>query len=361
MDSKEHKYLFEIIKKVNYSKQDHWDVFKELYLNKISDFKSLDSFRSNGLSNMIETGLPSEDLIETLEGKNYSTEYNSHEKKDIENRFMQLFEMMGEEIHKIPFNSLIGNPRRFILEFENNKFFLNFDDLYHVYSAWQLKRIFNYLGQIPQTILEIGAGYGNLAYKLKTIFQKTRYIIIDLPEVLLIQHYYLETNNPQLKVINLLGESNPKIDVENYDFDILLIPFNKFDFIKNINFQLAINTRSFGEMPKEVMRNYIRWIEKNININGLLYNTNRYVFTKSKDKNKIRDYPYDNFWEMIISQPQWLQTHLHEFLLLRKKEEVKIPLNFALRSFPIETPPPGPIMEDIQTQNSWLKAQGLRK
>ena len=30
---------------------------------------------------MLETGLPSEDLEETLKGKNYSTEYNSFEKR----------------------------------------------------------------------------------------------------------------------------------------------------------------------------------------------------------------------------------------------------------------------------------------
>ena len=64
---------------------------------------------------------------------------------------------------------------------------------------------------------------------------------------------------------------------------------------------------------------------------------------------------------MIISQPQWLQTHLHEFLLLRKKDEAKMPLNIALKSFPIETPPPGPIMDDIQTQHDWLKVQGISK
>jgi hypothetical protein len=64
---------------------------------------------------------------------------------------------------------------------------------------------------------------------------------------------------------------------------------------------------------------------------------------------------------VIISQPQWLQTHLHEFLLFRRKEINKIPIEFLLKSFPISTPPPGPIMTEIQTQSEWLKHQKSQK
>ena len=114
-------------------------------------------------------------------------------------------------------------------------------------------------------------------------------------------------------------------------------------------------------MPKNVLNDYVSWVQKNINHKGLLYTTNRYVFTKSKDKNKIRDYPFDNFWEPILTQPQWLQTHLHEFMLQRAPGRTAFPLSFRLRSFPISTPPPGPIMQSIQTQEEWLKHQKEKK
>ncbi len=360
MDIQKHRLYFDKLKKITYTKQDHWNIFKELFFKKIANFNEFENFRNNGLSNMLETGLPSEDLEKTLKGKNYPIEYNSFEKRDIKKRFNQLYEMMGEDIFNIPFNKLIGKPRNLKFIFKNKTFNLNFDDLYHVYSAWQIKRVCKLLNKVPSTILEVGAGYGNLASKLKTIFKNSKYLIIDLPEVLLIQNYYLNIFDSNLKIINLIDNSKKNIkDLNNHNFDIALIPFNMFKNFKNIQFELAINTRSFGEMPREVLENYIKWIQDNICIDGLLYNTNRYVFTKSKDKNKLRDYPYDNFWEPIISQPQWLQSHLHEFLLLRKMEEERIPLKVKLNSFPIETPPPGPIMEDIQTQKDWLKVQGI--
>ena len=118
---------------------------------------------------MLETGLPSEDLEKTLKGKNYPKEYNYFKKKDIKKRFKKLYEMVGEEIFLLPFNNLIGNPRNLKFKFKSEIFFLNFDDLYHVYSAWQIKRVSKLLNKVPSIILEIGAGYGNLASKLKSI------------------------------------------------------------------------------------------------------------------------------------------------------------------------------------------------
>ena len=88
MDQNKYEIYKKIIKEIRYSKQDHWDVFKELFFDKISDFKSFNSFRTNGLSNMLETGLPSEDLEKALKGNNYSQEYNAYEKKDIEKEIL---------------------------------------------------------------------------------------------------------------------------------------------------------------------------------------------------------------------------------------------------------------------------------
>ena len=45
---------------------------------------------------------------------------------------------------------------------------------------------------------------------------------------------------------------------------------------------------------------------------------------------KIKDYPFDGDWNFIISQPQWLQTHLHEYLIMREKSP-KISPAFILK------------------------------
>ena len=359
MDPATYKFYLDHLSKISYSRQDHWDIYGEPFYKIISNFNAMKHFRSNGISNMLETGLPSQDLDKVLNGESYDTEYNQYEKEDIVSRFLELQLMFEENISDIPFNKKIGNPRRYEYLYKNNHYLLNFDDLYHVYSAAQIDRLTKQLNIKDSIlkILEIGGGYGNLATKLKSLFPKCKYIIIDLPEVLFIQHYYISQYNPSSKIINLLDSKRIRSDiVEMEDYDFLLIPFNIYNNLK-INFDLVINTRSFGEMPKNILHNYFNFIQKSINQKGLLYTSNRYVFTKSIDQNKLRDYPFDDYWDILISQPQWLQTHLHEFLLQRNNKKPSITLSTLLKSFPINTPPPGPIMTKIQSQEEWLSHQ----
>ena len=245
-----YSYL-EKIKTSSYKKQDHWDLYKEKFFKILSEFKSMDSFRSNGISNMLETGLPSQDLEKISKGIMYSRNYNDYEKLDIVKRYKELRIMFGDKLDQILFNSEIGNPRGYEFKDKNNNFFLNFDDLYHVYSADQISRVINNfnLGSKINRILEIGGGYGNLATKLKKLFSKSQYLIIDLPEVLLIQHYYLSKTFPNQKIINLVDDSKfSKNILYDGEFDFLLIPFNIYQEM-NLEFDLVVNTRSFGEMP----------------------------------------------------------------------------------------------------------------
>ena len=364
MNEEQYRLCLDKIKQQSYPTQDHWNIFSEKYYKKISNFDCMCDFRINGISNMLETGLPSQDREQLIASKDqkYNIDYNENEIQELKKRFEELTIMMGDDIQNIQFNSTVGNPRRFNYIYKNTNYSLNFDDLYHVYATWQLKRLINTITRPNKvnTVLEIGAGYGNLPHKLKSIFPSVKYTIIDLPEVLLIQHYYLSKNNPSYKIVNLLDHEELTYgDVNQIDCDILLIPFSLYHDLQ-INFDLVINNRSFGEMSYETLRSYIEWIQNNINPNGFLYTVNRYVFTKSIDQNKIREYPFDNSWKVIISQPQWLQTHLHEFFIQRT-EDSAIPINFLLQSFPISTPPCGPIMEKIQTQSEWIKHQKVQQ
>ena len=357
MDKKTYNYYYGLLKTISYEKQDHWDIFDSVYYDKIKNMDSLLNFRNNGISNMLETGLPSQERFELIKkNDNYNINYNQIEIKEILKRYNYLKKMIGGEVENIPFNTNAGNPRHYA---HDNKL-LNFDDLYHIYATWQINRFIKLENSIIKTVVEIGAGYGNFSHKFKTTNNNIKYIIIDLPEILLLQHYYLLANNNSYKIINLIDYKNKDIDIDNTDCDFILIPFNMY---KNYNFKcdIIINKRSLGEMPKIILNDYFVWIQKNLKKDGLFYLVNRYAFTKSTDKNKLKDYPFDNNWEVILSQPQWLQTHLHEFLLKRNFNN-KINITELLKSFPDETPPSGPIMDsNILDQKDWLKHQNITK
>ena len=354
MDIESYNKLYDIILNLSYDKQDHWDIFDTIFYEKIKNMNFLSNFRNNGLSNMLETGLPSQERFNLLnENNQYNIEYSLDEKEDIKERFHQLKILLGENINKYKFNNHVGNPRCLIYE---NKI-LNFDDLYHVYAIWQLDRYIIENNSKTNIVVEIGGGYGNFANKFKSLRNVSKYIIIDLPEVLLLQNYYLSQMDKNYKIINLI-DTSIDIDIEHDEFDFLLIPFNIYQTY-NFKFDIIINKRSFGEMPRDVLNDYFKWLQFNINENGLFYIVNRYAFTKSNDKNKLRDYPFDNHWNVLQSQPQWLQTHLHEFILQRTSKSNNV-LELLLQSFPLSTPPPGPIMKDtILKQSDWIKYQKI--
>ena len=346
--------LYHILLELTYEKQDHWDIFDKIFYEKIKNMNNLYNFRNNGLSNMLETGLPSQERFKLLnENKQYNVEYSIDEKEDIIDRFNELKILIGEDINKYVFNNHVGNPRNLLYE---NKI-LNVDDLYHIYAIWQLDRYIQENNSKTNIVLEIGGGYGNFANKFKNLRKLSKYVIIDLPEVLLLQHYYLSEMNKNYKIINLI-DTSIDIDIETTEFDFLLIPFNIYQKY-NFKFDIIINKRSIGEMPRDVLNNYFDWLQLHINDNGLFYIVNRYAFTKSNDKNKLRDYPFDNNWNILLSKPQWLQTHLHEFILQRTLYSNNS-LKLLLKSFPLSTPPPGPIMKDtILKQSDWIKYQQL--
>ena len=86
-------------------------------------------------------------------------------------------------------------------------------------------------------ILEIGAGYGALGCKIKSLFPASDYWICDLPESLLFSALYLSLNRPDCKAG--IGEEAP--------YGFTYIPNYQIDRITG-KFDLVINTLSFSEM-----------------------------------------------------------------------------------------------------------------
>jgi len=58
--------LYSNVHDMSYEKQDHWDIFDEPYQRKVADMSNLRNFRNNGISNMLETGLPSQERFHML-------------------------------------------------------------------------------------------------------------------------------------------------------------------------------------------------------------------------------------------------------------------------------------------------------
>jgi len=112
-------------------------------------------------------------------------------------------------------------------------------------------------------LLEIGAGYGALGYKIKSLFPACDYWICDLPESLLFSALYLSLNRPDCTIG--IGEEARR--------GFTFMPNYMIDKIDG-EFDLVINTLSFSEMSDYQLGFYARKIKELIT-DGFLFEQNQ--------------------------------------------------------------------------------------
>jgi putative sugar O-methyltransferase len=246
-----------------------------------------------------------------------------------------IFDSYGEEkifkklIQKKEANIL--NPHKEI-KIKNN----NFSSVYLTNMKIASKIIYNLKerggGDKKITIFEIGGGLGVLAQILLSNLN-CRIILCDLPQQLSIQKFYL-TNIFKNKKHNFVANDQDKFN-KNCDINYIncsLLHKQKF------NFDAAININSFQEMQLNVVDNYIKFIEENLNEGGLflhqncighaagssLYPTDYYLPNKFIIQNieyDFQSYRGQNFpWFTLTSQKN--TEHLAQSSLIEKRKKI---------------------------------------
>lgn len=171
-------------------------------------------------------------------------------------------------------------------------------------------------------ILEIGGGFGSLA-RIIINDKKCKYFLIDLPEANLMSNYYLQNHFPEKKIFNFLDYKEKLLEDVIQNYDIFILPPETLDK-QNIKFDFIINSRSFMEMNKKIIKKYFNLIQSKINIDGYFLNINRYLKSTVGEDIKFDEYPYDNLWNIVISKKSFLQDHVHFLLVQRQINEGNI-------------------------------------
>jgi putative sugar O-methyltransferase len=109
-------------------------------------------------------------------------------------------------------------------------------------------------------IAEIGSGLGILPYLIKQHYKdRVSLILIDIPEILSLQEFFLRNTFPKSKFVYVSGNQ------ETYDFtgSSQIVFVNAFCIEKiRFRFDLGINTSSFAEMSKSSVDEYLSKLDK---------------------------------------------------------------------------------------------------
>ena len=302
--TKNYQYLIDVYKAtlddsklyIN-TRSSHWDEWYEKN-KKFFKLENLINFRNNrvlsaGLDDSINIGSKL-DLYEFLE--NFDSDFL---KKNLPNK------NVGNCDNTI---KLLG-------------YYFDFGIIHHL--KWY-EKIESYINNNSK-IIEIGGGFGSLA-RIIIKNKNIKYFLIDLPEANLQSNFYLQNHFPDKKIFNYLDFKNKNIENEIENYDIFILPPNAIKILteKNFFFDFVINSRSFMEMKKETIVGYFNFIQKKTNIDGYFLNINRYSKSVVGEDIKFKDYPYDDFWNVVISEKSFLQEdHSHFMLTIRKRNGEK--------------------------------------
>lgn len=121
------------------------------------------------------------------------------------------------------------------------------------------------IGRLTETsqtriVVEIGGGYGGMAYYLLRDQSNLTYIDFDLPENMALTAYYLLNSFPEKKIV-LFGEAEltPECIASS---DILIMPNFEMDKLADNSVDLAFNSYSLAEMAPETITHYIALLSR---------------------------------------------------------------------------------------------------
>jgi len=144
----------------------------------------------------------------------------------------------------------IGNPFGYFLD---GHFIKAGSDYLHYYATL-IERLTRRTGG-RRVVVELGGGFGGMAYYLARDNDNLTYLDFDLPENMALTAYYLLKAFPEKKTV-LYGESDLSTDCINSN-DIILMPNFELPKLPDNSADLIFNSYSLAEMSAEAIRNYI--------------------------------------------------------------------------------------------------------
>jgi putative sugar O-methyltransferase len=111
-------------------------------------------------------------------------------------------------------------------------------------------------------VVELGGGFGGLAYHLLRRRPAATYVGLDLPEHLLIQSYYLSCTFPDKRILVYQADS-PAVDAATLDdYDALLLPNYLLPELPPRVADAVVGVHSLTEMSAEAMGETLRQVDR---------------------------------------------------------------------------------------------------
>jgi len=208
---------------------------------------------------------------------------------------------------------LIGNPKN-VYKVGNKNYTFSLLRYYNLYA--ETCKIIDY--SKISTLLEVGSGFGMQAEIFKELYPNITIFLVDLPAHLLLQKQYLSTVFPnKVDWFDNTNDFSGKI--------ILLEPKN----IANVEFDLLWNSMSFQVMDINVVKNYLKIINKQTKKFICLHNQMEYTKNNTTKKDYLELLSNFDLINYNLSDGQTFTKarNVYNVILKRKPQHSDIKVN----------------------------------
>lgn len=123
------------------------------------------------------------------------------------------------------------------------------------YQHYTASKVISCLGSTPSTVVEIGGGFGGMAYYLLRDQAHVKYIDFDVPESLALTSYYLIRSFPHLNFL-LYGEDDLSQDALSR-VDVALMPIYAMDSLASESADVVFSSHAMSDISPEAMAAYV--------------------------------------------------------------------------------------------------------
>ena len=164
-------------------------------------------------------------------------------------------------------------------------------------------------------VLELGSGYGRVAWAFMNEFPDVRYILCDIPPALGVAQEYLTRLFPDRPTFRFRHFDDPsEVADELAAAKLAFLTPNQLELLPPLGVGLFVNISSLHEMRREQVAHYLGVVDRHTR--GLFYTKQWKRWHNPDDDVEMRreDYPIPAAWDELYSRDHTIQTQFFEAL-----------------------------------------------
>lgn len=167
----------------------------------------------------------------------------------------------------------------------------------------------------PRLIIELGGGYGRVAWTMLKAFPDVRYVLVDIPPALAVAQRYLTEQYPELTTFRFrIFDDLQAAHEELARAQIAFLTPTQLDALPPLGADLFVNISSLHEMRPEQIAHFLRAVDRHCTGNFYTKQWKRSVNPADGCVITREDYPIPDHWQRIFSRDHPIQTRFFEAL-----------------------------------------------